>query len=61
MSNNDIIRAWKDEEYRKNLSEQQRFQLPENPAGFVELSDAQMESIAGGRPHFILTPTTDQC
>ncbi|WP_392534164.1 mersacidin/lichenicidin family type 2 lantibiotic [Nostoc sp. C117] len=50
MSNNDIIRAWKDEEYRKNLSEQQRSQLPENPAGIVELSDAQMESIAGGRP-----------
>jgi mersacidin/lichenicidin family type 2 lantibiotic len=44
----DIIRAWKDEEYRNSLSEEQRSQLPENPAGMVELPDADMERIAGG-------------
>ncbi|MBV6622421.1 MAG: mersacidin/lichenicidin family type 2 lantibiotic [Rivularia sp. (in: Bacteria)] len=48
MSNIDIIRAWKDEEYRNSLSEEQRSQLPENPAGMVELSDEDMESMAGG-------------
>ncbi len=48
MSNIDIIRAWKDEEYRNGLSEEQRSQLPENPAGMVELSDEDMEAMAGG-------------
>jgi mersacidin/lichenicidin family type 2 lantibiotic len=44
----DIIRAWKDEEYRNSLSEEQRAQLPENPAGMVELSDEAMQTVAGG-------------
>lgn len=45
----DIIRAWKDEEYRNSLSEEQRSQLPENPAGMIELSDEDMGSVVGGR------------
>jgi mersacidin/lichenicidin family type 2 lantibiotic len=44
----DTIRAWKDEEYRMSLTEEQRSLLPDNPAGLVELSDAELESIAGG-------------
>jgi len=48
MSHEDIIRAWKDEEYRNSLSEEQRAQLPENPAGMNELSDETMQTIAGG-------------
>ena len=46
----DIVRAWKDEEYRNSLSEEQLKQLPENPAGMIELSDENMETIAGGYP-----------
>jgi mersacidin/lichenicidin family type 2 lantibiotic len=48
MSHEDIIRAWKDEDYRNSLSEEQRSQLPENPAGMVELSDEAMQNVAGG-------------
>ncbi len=48
MSNIDIIRAWKDEEYRNSLTDEQRSQLPENPAGMLELSDDEMESLRGG-------------
>ena len=44
----DIIRAWKDEEYRNSLSEEQRSQLPENPAGMIELSDEDMGYVVGG-------------
>lgn len=44
----DIIRAWKDEEYRQSLSTEQLQQLPENPAGLIELSDEDMSSVAGG-------------
>jgi mersacidin/lichenicidin family type 2 lantibiotic len=43
----DIIRAWKDEEYRLSLTEEQRALLPDNPAG-MELSDVDLEGVAGG-------------
>ena len=48
MSNLDIIRAWKDEEYRNSLTKAQRSQLPENPAGAFELSDSQAQTVTGG-------------
>ena len=48
MSNIDIILAWKDEDYCNSLSEEQRSQLPDNPAGIIELSDEDMEIVAGG-------------
>ena len=56
MSPIDIIRAWKDEEYRATLSEGELAQLPENPAGLIELTDIdhleladnQIAGVAGG-------------
>jgi mersacidin/lichenicidin family type 2 lantibiotic len=42
MSRQDIIRAWKDEEYRESLSEAERARLPEHPAGLIELADAEL-------------------
>lgn len=48
MSHEHIIRAWKDEEYRMSLSEEERAQLPEHPAGLIDLTDAEMEAVAGG-------------
>jgi mersacidin/lichenicidin family type 2 lantibiotic len=48
MSNQDIIRAWKDEDYRLSLSEAERALLPEHPAGLIELSGAEMDGVAGG-------------
>jgi mersacidin/lichenicidin family type 2 lantibiotic len=47
MSNN-LVRAWKDEEYRLRLSEAERALLPENPAGSIELTDTELETVAGG-------------
>jgi mersacidin/lichenicidin family type 2 lantibiotic len=49
MTPQSIIRAWKDEEYRQNLSDEERRQLPENPAGLIELTDANLSSAAGAR------------
>ena len=49
MSNKNIIRAWKDPIYRNCLSEAQRATLPPNPAGAIEISDADLGKIAGGR------------
>lgn len=48
MSNIDIARAWKDEEYRNSLSEEERAQLPENPAGATEKPDEEMDNVVGG-------------
>ena len=42
----DVARAWKDEDYRQGLSEEQIQLLPANPAG--ELSDADLSSVHGG-------------
>ena len=43
-----IIRAWKDPEYRLNLSEEEQAQLPENPAGAIELTDDELDMATGG-------------
>ena len=48
MSIEKIIKAWKDEEYRNNLTAAERAQLPENPAGLIELTDADLDQAAGG-------------
>lgn len=44
----DVVRAWKDENYRQNLSEEQRNLLPANPAGEAELADADLQAVYGG-------------
>jgi mersacidin/lichenicidin family type 2 lantibiotic len=47
MSKIDVARAWKDESYRLSLGEAERALLPENPAGPVELSDADLTGAGG--------------
>jgi len=51
LSVNEIIRAWKDKQYRDSLSEEQQAQLPANPAGLVEIDDEQLVQVAGGAIH----------
>ncbi len=48
MSTQDIIRAWKDADYRASLSDAQRAALPDNPAGPIELTDADLGNVAAG-------------
>jgi mersacidin/lichenicidin family type 2 lantibiotic len=48
MSNIDIARAWKDEDYRNSLTEEQKNQLPENPAGEAEISNEDLGNVSGG-------------
>ncbi len=48
ISDIDVVRAWKDEEYRSSLTEAQRAQLPENPAGMIELTDEALNEVVGG-------------
>jgi mersacidin/lichenicidin family type 2 lantibiotic len=58
MSHLDLIRAWKDEEYRLSLSEAERALLPSNPAGLIELPDTELGAVAGGlAPYEVTWPT----
>jgi mersacidin/lichenicidin family type 2 lantibiotic len=50
MSVEKVIRAWKDAEYRRSLSEAEQALLPANPAGAIELGDAELEGVSGGCP-----------
>jgi mersacidin/lichenicidin family type 2 lantibiotic len=47
MSHENIIRAWKDENFREGLNEMEQLHLPEHPAGLVELSDVDLRSAGG--------------
>jgi len=47
----DIVRAWKDDEYRGSLSDEERRSLPVNPVGEIELTDADLELVYGGGHH----------
>ncbi len=42
----DIVRAWKDPEYRASLSEAERAQLPNEASGLINLE--HLEHIRGG-------------
>jgi mersacidin/lichenicidin family type 2 lantibiotic len=55
MTSSEVIRAWKDPEYRSNLSESEISMLPENPAGQIELSGSQL------RNKFLVTTFVDSC
>jgi mersacidin/lichenicidin family type 2 lantibiotic len=48
MTDRQIVRAWRDPEYRKQLSEADRGRLPAHPAGTIELSYDDLRVVAGG-------------
>jgi mersacidin/lichenicidin family type 2 lantibiotic len=48
MSMMNIIRAWKDEEFRRSLSDAERAALPDHPVGNVDLTDIEMAGVEGG-------------
>jgi mersacidin/lichenicidin family type 2 lantibiotic len=64
MSQVNVVRAWKDEEYRRGLTEAERAGLPDNPAEFLEQTEAELERAVGGgfvavtlTCQYALTPT----
>ena len=52
MNNVNMIRAWKDAEYRASLSAEELAALPANPAGMVELPEDEMANVSGGLSYF---------
>jgi mersacidin/lichenicidin family type 2 lantibiotic len=47
LSKLDMIRMWRDPEYRSTLSAEELAQLPSHPAGLVELSDEELGRASG--------------
>ncbi len=48
MSQEDIIRAWKEPAYRQHLSATERAELPPHPIGEINLTMAQLDQMSGG-------------
>ncbi|MFF9812320.1 mersacidin/lichenicidin family type 2 lantibiotic [Streptomyces sp. NPDC014006] len=48
MSLRKTVRAWEDPEYRGSLSAAELADLPENPAGVIELTEAELGHVMGG-------------
>lgn len=43
-----ILEAWRNEEYYLTLSEKERAEIPEHPAGILDIQDDVLKSISGG-------------
>lgn len=61
MSNDSIIRAWKDENYRLNLSEEEQERLPDSPVGSPDASDDDLESVSGGHDSAVIIDDGGGC
>ncbi|MGA3091032.1 MAG: mersacidin/lichenicidin family type 2 lantibiotic [Terriglobales bacterium] len=48
MSRNQIIHAWKDAEYRRSLSVEEKNLMPQHPSGLIDLRDADLDAATGG-------------
>ena len=48
MTNAQVVRAWKDPEYRSSLSAAELRALPAHPAGLVELDEGELMEVSGG-------------
>jgi mersacidin/lichenicidin family type 2 lantibiotic len=48
MSPFDVVRAWKDPEYRHSLSDTEKQLLPSHPSGLIELMENDLGQIGGG-------------
>ena len=48
MKTNDVIRAWKDPNYRAGLSDDERAALPASPAGTIDVSETDLVGVEGG-------------
>ena len=57
MKNTNIVRSWKDPLYRSTLKAKELAELPTNPAGLMEIADANLLTVNGG----MLIPTIGGC
>ncbi|MCP4548729.1 MAG: mersacidin/lichenicidin family type 2 lantibiotic [bacterium] len=48
MKKEQIVKAWKNAEYRETLTETERSAMPGHPCGLVELDERDLGTAAGG-------------
>ena len=53
----DVVRAWRDEEYRNSLSPEELAGLPENPAGVAKVEESSLRNVYGGIASKQIDPT----
>lgn len=56
MSTHDIIRAWRDEDFRIGIGAEQNSRLPESPIGYIELSDEELGAAVGADSYYYTCP-----
>jgi mersacidin/lichenicidin family type 2 lantibiotic len=55
MTNDEIVRSWKDDDYRLSLNSGELAFMPCNPAGLIELTDEELFGVEGGlTPSFVV-------
>jgi mersacidin/lichenicidin family type 2 lantibiotic len=47
MTTNEIVRSWKDEDYRSSLNGEKLALIPNSPAGLMELTDEELLGVDG--------------
>lgn len=50
MKRVDVVRAWKDREYRATLTAEELATVPERPIDEYDIDRALLESVTGGMP-----------
>jgi mersacidin/lichenicidin family type 2 lantibiotic len=48
MTQDQVIRAWKNPSFRAGLSAAEQKALPANPAGVVDLNERELTEVSGG-------------
>jgi mersacidin/lichenicidin family type 2 lantibiotic len=48
MTTRDVIRAWRDPDFRAGLTNDQRSALPKHPSGLIDLKDDDLSDVAAG-------------
>jgi mersacidin/lichenicidin family type 2 lantibiotic len=43
MKTNEVVRAWKDEDYRETLTPEYRATLPQHPSGLIEFDRPELD------------------
>jgi len=56
LTADDVVHAWKDEQFRSSLSEEVQSALPAAPENAGAMSDEELKQAAGG---FMLLPPVD--
>ncbi|MEV4535218.1 mersacidin/lichenicidin family type 2 lantibiotic [Asanoa sp. NPDC049518] len=51
----DLVRAWKDAEYRAGLTADERDALPHHPSGGIVLGDEFLDDVVGGRTEHVMS------